>query len=134
MGAKAEMVNGKQEISAANDCIVIRKANGYIIGGRTLDMTDFDGDVIKAGHLVIQSKTDESIFKPMPVSNGAYAALPEGYKYVGVVRATKPADDPRVSIVYDGEINDKACPYPFTDAIKTALQSAQNVNLVFMHD
>lgn len=134
MGAKAEMVNGKQTISAANDCIVIRKANGYIIGGRTLDMTDFDGDVIKAGHLVIQSKTDESIFKPMPVSNGAYAALPEGYKYVGVVRATKPADDPRVSIVYDGEINDKACPYPFTDAIKTALQSAQNVNLVFMHD
>lgn len=128
------MVNGKQTISAANDCIVIRKANGYIIGGRTLDMTDFDGDVIKAGHLVIQSKTDESIFKPMPVSNGAYAALPEGYKYVGVVRATKPADDPRVSIVYDGEINDKACPYPFTDAIKTALQSAQNVNLVFMHD
>ena len=130
----AEMVNGKQTINAANDCIVIRKANGYIIGGRTLDMTGFDGDEIGAGHLVIQSKTDETDFRPMPVENGAYKALPEGYKYVGVVRATKPASDPRVSIVYDGEINDKACPYPFTDAIKSALQAAQNVNLVFMHD
>lgn len=134
MAHYAKMVNSGQTINAANDRIVIRKYNSGIVGGRTLDMDDYSESVIKAGHIVIQSTEDETVFKPLPVKDGAYEALPENYKYVGVVVATKPADDPRVAIMYDGEVNDVASPYPVTDAIKTAFKAAENLNIAWMHD
>ena len=133
MSVYADMVDEARTINAANDSIVIRKYNSGIVGGRTLDMTGFTDDVIRAGHVVIQSVQDESIFKPLPVKDGAYDALPENFKYVGVVVATKPKDDARVGIMYDGEVNDIASPYPVTDAIKTALRTGE-VNIIFKHD
>lgn len=90
-------------------------------------MTGFPSDLkcIKAGHVVIRSTSDETLYKPMPVASDgkAYAALPEGYEYVGVVVATKPVDYPLVGIMYAGEVNDVASPYPVTD-IKSALKTA----------
>lgn len=131
----ADMVNDGQTINAANDRIVIRKYNSGIVGGRTLDMEGYTDSVIKAGHIVIQSKEDETVFKPLPVDEkGNYQALPENYKYVGVVVASKPANDPRVAIMYDGEVNDVASPYPVTDEIKAAMKAADNVNIAWMHD
>lgn len=127
------MVDKARTFNADNDSIVIRKYNGGIVGGRTLDVSDFADDIIRAGHIVIQSEQDESIFKPLPVSDGAYSALPEHFKYVGVVVASKPKDDPRVAIMYDGEVNDIASPYPVTETIKTALRTGE-VNIIFKHD
>lgn len=136
MGAYANLNNEGMIIGAANDSIVIRKYGAGIIGGHTLDMTDFPSDlkVIKAGHVVIRSTTDETLYKPMPVASGgaAYDSLPAGYEYAGVVVATKPVDYPLVGIMYAGEVNDVASPYPVT-SIKAALKTALP-GLVFMHD
>ena len=55
----------------------------------------------------------------MPVSDNAYSSLPENYEYAGIWVRTTPASDARGAIQYDGEINDKALPYPI-DSIKSA--------------
>lgn len=136
MGAQANLNQEGMKILSANDSIVIRNYGAGIKGGRTLDMSDFPSDLkcIRAGHVVIRSTTDETLYKPMPVANGgeAYASLPEGFEYVGVVVATKPVDYPLVGIMYAGEVNDVASPYPVT-SIKAALKTALP-GLVFMHD
>jgi hypothetical protein len=136
MGAQANLNNEGMHIDSANDSIVIRKYGAGIVGGRTLDMTDFPADLkcIKAGHVVIRSTEDETLYKPMPVAAGgdAYGSLPANYEYVGVVVATKPVDYPLVGIMYAGEVNDVASPYPVS-SIKAALKSALP-GLVFMHD
>ena len=132
MGAFVNMTSEGKQLDSANDHIVIRQRGNGIIGGRTLDMTGFKEPCIRAGHIVIQSTEDETIFKPMPVSDGNYTSLPERYRYAGVVVATKTADNAQVAIMYNGEVNDKASPYP-VDSIKVALK-AELPGLVFMHD
>lgn len=136
MGAQANLNQEGMRIDSANDSIVIRHYGVGIKGGRTLDMSGFPSDLkcIRAGHVVIRSTSDETLYKPMPVAAGgkSYAALPEGYEYAGVVVATKPVDYPLVGIMYDGEVNDVASPYPVT-SIKAALKTALP-GLVFMHD
>lgn len=113
------------------DSVVIRNYVAGIKGGRTLDMTGFAGSAIEAGHVVIR-ETATDTYKPMPVSGEAYASLPSGHEYVGVVVASQPADKPFVGIMYDGEVNDVACPYS-VEAIKAALKTALP-KLSFMHD
>lgn len=136
MGKQVNLNSDGFKIDSANDSIVIRKYGAGIIGGRSLDMTNFPSDLkcIKAGHVVIRSTEDETDYKPMPVSEDgkSYAALPDKHEYVGVVVATKPVDYPLVGIMYAGEVNDVASPYPVTD-IKAALKTALP-GLVFMHD
>ena len=136
MGAQANLNQEGMRIDSANDSIVIRNYGAGIKGGRTLDMSDCPSDLkcIRAGHVVIRSTSDETLYKPMPVSSDGknYADLPLGYEYVGVVVATKPVDYPLVGIMYDGEVNDVASPYPVT-SIKAALKTALP-GLVFMHD
>lgn len=136
MGAQANLNQEGMKILSANDSIIIRKYGAGINGGRTLDMSDFPASekCIKAGHVVIRNIEDETLYKPMPVSEDgkSYASLPEGYEYVGVVVATKPVDYPLVGIMYAGEVNDVASPYPVSD-IKSDLKTALP-GLVFMHD
>lgn len=107
------------EIHSGNDSIVIVKALGDIPGGRTLNVEGFDGTVVKAGHVVIAKGND---YKPMPVNGEAYGDLPEGYNYVGVVKATITTKDPRSAIVTLGQVNEAASPYPVTSAMKNALK------------
>lgn len=132
MGAKVNLTNELESVSFGLDNVVIRRLGGAILGGRALDVTDFAEDVIKAGHVVIQNTTDETIYKPMPVSGGKYATLPEGYRYAGVVVSSVLKTKAAVSIMYDGEVNDVASPYP-VDTIKAALKEALPT-LVFLHD
>ena len=94
-------------------------------------MTDFEGDFIRKGHVIIYNKTTE-VFKPMPVSGDAYATLPSGFEYAGVACATKSVKEPFVAIMYSGEVNDVASPYK-VDSIKSALKTALPT-LVFLHD
>lgn len=123
-----------ESISTGIDSVVIRRKGGRIIGGRTLNVDGWNDEHVKAGHIIIRGKTEdnEDDWKPMPVSSGAYAALPEGYKYAGVLVRTVPKSDPRASIQYDGEINDKALPYSI-DSIRAALKQ-ELPTLVFDHD
>lgn len=69
----------------------------------------------------------------MPVSNGAFGTLTTGFEYAGILVRSVTKKDPRAAIQYDGEINDKAMPYPLTDTLKTALKAALP-SLYFMHD
>ena len=135
MGKQANLNQEGMRIDSANDSIVIRKYGAGITGGRTLDMENFPSNlkVIRAGHVVIRSTTDETDYKPMPVNQAGdgYASLPANHEYVGVVVATKPVDYPLVGIMYAGEVNDVASPYP-VDSIKAALKTALP-GLVFMH-
>lgn len=135
MGAKANLVNERTKIVTGIDSVVIRQYVGGITGGRTLDMTDFKGDVIKAGHLVIRTTDGDGgyTYKPMPVDGAAYKALPASHEYVGVVVCSKPADEPLVGIMDDGRVNDKAMPYPLTEAMRTAIKTALP-KLIFEHD
>lgn len=127
-----EMTTTPEVVKTDKDYIVIRNYVDGIKGGKTLDCEGFTENVIKAGHVVIRSTSEENHYKPMPVSNGAYAALPEGYEYVGVTVATKLASQPFVGIMTSGEVNDKAVPFS-VDTIKAALKTAVPT-LIFNHD
>lgn len=120
------------EYSFGYDPIVIRKYVDGDKGGKLLDVTGFTDAVIKAGHVVIRDTATQSTYKPMPVSNGAYAALPQGYEYVGIVVGTVPTNEPYVAIITIGEVNDKVLPYDIT-SIKSAFKAAVPT-IVFAHD
>ena len=115
-----------------NDSIVIRRVGACIIGGRTLDLTGFLEKVVKAGHILIR-EIETDTWKPLSVSNGAYNTLPTGHEYVGILKASISADMPFAAIMYEGEVNDVASPYPLTDALKTTLKAALP-GLYFKHD
>lgn len=132
MGAIAEMTQKGKEFSDGMDSVVIRRRGACLIGGKTLDMTDFPDDFVKAGHIVIHD-TSTDTYKPLGVSSGAYSALPSGCTYEGVVLASKPKEEAFVSVMYTGEVNDNASPYPLTESIKTALKAALP-GLYFKHD
>lgn len=132
MGAVANMTQKGKEVSDGMDSVVIRQKGLCIIGGKTLDMSSFDDDFIKAGHIVVH-ETSTDTYKPLSVSNGAYSSLPSGCTYEGVVLASKPKEEPFVTIMYTGEVNDNAMPYPLTGELKTALKSALP-GLYFKHD
>lgn len=132
MGAIADLTNEEKAILDGNDSIVIRRLISSVIGGRTLDMTGFPDKFVKAGHIVICEKSTDT-WKPYPVTDGKFAAMPSGYEYKGVVIATKPTDKPFVSIMYAGEVNDMAMPYELTDEMRDALKGALP-QLVFTHD
>ncbi|MCM1222551.1 MAG: hypothetical protein NC548_49585 [Lachnospiraceae bacterium] len=131
--ASANLANEVEQFSTGLDSILIRRMGGRIIGGCTLDLSDWTKNVVKGGHVIIKKETDGvASYKPMPVSGDAYAALPSGYEYAGVLVRTVIKSDPRAAVQYDGEINDKALPYPI-DSIKAALKAAFP-SLYFMHD
>ena len=127
-------LNGESHvISDGMDSSVLRHQGAGIQGGRTLDTEGFAPEVVKAGHVVIRD-TETGAYKPMPVNadGKTYAALPANHEYVGVVVASQPANCAMCAIMYDGEVNDLASPYP-VDGIKAAMKTALP-KLVFMHD
>jgi hypothetical protein len=65
--AVADLTNEKEEIITGNDNVVIVDNFQSIRGGRTLDTSGFEPEVISAGHVIIrEAATGE--YKPMPVS------------------------------------------------------------------
>lgn len=132
MGAIVDLTNEEKVILDGNDSIVIRRLISSVVGGRTLDMTGFPDKIIKSGHVVI-CEADADTWKPMPVADGKYSALPENHEYKGVVIASKFSKEPFVGIMYAGEVNDIAMPYELTDEMRAALKAALP-QLVFTHD
>lgn len=126
MGATANLSKAGEVVGFGLDSVVIVNYVGGIPGGRTLDVTDFAPDTIKAGHIVIRSTVDETVYKPMPVTSGgdAYASLPSDFEYVGVVVNSVSKEAPLVGIMNHGTFNDVAAPYPLTAEMKAALKEA----------
>lgn len=112
------------EVITGNDNIVIKKYIDGYEGGRTLDTTEYTLPTIKAGHVVIR-ETATGVCKPMPINDekNAYAALPAGHEYIGIVVATKLTEKPFVGILTNGTINPAAAPFKY-DSILAALKSA----------
>lgn len=127
----------RKKVDSGMDAVVIRQYNGGITGGRALDYTGFNDEVIKAGHLVVKKEVDGVYeYKPLAVeaSTGKYQAIPaDGTLPAGVVVRSRLKGE-AVAIMDDGRVNDAAMPYQFKDedqhtAFKTALP-----NLIFEHD
>lgn len=127
---KQEMKSATEQVHFGNDSVVIHKFISDISGGKTLDVSGITDTIIKAGHIII---TDgNGTYKPMPVNGDAYASLPEGFSYVGVLYRTILTSKPAASIMTNGEVNEVASPYS-VEAIKAALKSALP-HIVFVKD
>lgn len=126
-------ISSFEHVTLGGDSIVIRHYVAGLLGGKALDVTNFNASYIRAGHVVIRDKNSDT-YKPMPLNESAdgYAELPASHEYVGVVVATTPKTNPLVSVMYDGEVNDVAAPYSY-DGIKDALRAAVPT-LHFAHD
>lgn len=96
-------------VDTGNDSIVIVLNAETIPGGRTLDVTGFTPDVIKAGHIIIEDTATKEL-KPLPVNAGgtAYAALPANHTYKGVLVASILKTKPFASILVRGTVNEEA--------------------------
>lgn len=134
MGAKADLMNPTEMFDDGMDSVVIRQYGAGIKGGRTLDTSNFPLSAVRAGHIVIRDTVND-IYKPMPLNSGntAYGSLPASHEYVGFVVNSVPASRAMVGIMYAGEINDKAMPYPVTGDMLTAVKTALPM-IAFMHD
>ena len=119
--ANWNLVGERKQIVFGNDSVVIRKYGNSLAGGRVLDVEGYAEKVINAGHVII---TDgKGNYKPMPVADGAYTTLPEGYAYAGVLYRSILAAKPAASILTAGVVNEKALPYAIS-SIKTAFVAA----------
>ena len=115
-----DLTPNKNQVVFGDDSIVIQKYISGIKGGRTLDVTGFAEKVIKAGHVII---VKDGKYMPMPVSGSAYAALPDGAAYAGILYRSILAAKPAASIMTWGEVNAVAVPYAM-DSILTAFKTA----------
>lgn len=115
--ATANLINAKTQVMDGNDNIVIVNHFDGIRGGRTLDVTGYTLDVIRAGHVIIKLSSGD--YAPMPIAEGgdAYAALPDGAEYAGYLVASIPTKQPFAAIMVRGTINPAASPYPLTDIL-----------------
>jgi hypothetical protein len=123
--AVANLNDSKREIITGNDNIVIVDNFQSIRGGRTLDVTGYPKDVLNAGHAIIK-ETSTGEYKPMPLNEAgnAYAALPTGHTYAGILIATIQTKKPFAGILVRGTVNPAAAPFPMGTilaAVKTAL-------------
>ena len=121
------MTNAPLELITENDNIVIVNYIDGIRGGRSLDVSGYADPVLKAG-LVIIRETATDTYKPMPITGNAYAALPAGHTYVGILAASIRKERPLAGILTFGVVNPEAAPIPYTPiltALKTALPQVQ---------
>lgn len=121
--AVANLKRATTEVIDGTDNIVIVDNFQTIRGGRTLNVDGFNGDVIKAGHIIIKEDSSGE-YKPMPVSGDAYGSLPSGHSYAGVLVASIQKNKPFAGIMVRGTVNLNAVPFTMTSiltAVKTAL-------------
>lgn len=129
--ALINLVNAKEPVIFGNDSVVIAKFNGGYKGGRALKMDDFAEPVVKAGHVII-FKDGEYMPLPLVETGDAYAAVPEGAAFAGVLYRTIKASKGDASIMFDGEVNIAALPYPI-DAFLEEFKK-QLPNIIFVQD
>ena len=121
-GTTANLDNAGANFDTANDSIVIAQNLETIPGGKTLDVTGFDPDVIPAGHLVIE-ETSTGVLKPMPISGGNYGSLPALHTYKGVVISSVLKTKPFVRVMVRGSVNKNASKYGIASVL-TAVSEA----------
>jgi len=126
MATYVNLVNQPIEVLTGNDSIVLPLVLDTIDGGRSLNVANFDPDVIPGGHVIIREIATND-YKPAPVvmSTGKYDTLPTGHEYVGVQIGSVLKKQPFGSICINGRVNIKASVYdltPILSDVKTALK------------
>lgn len=106
-GTTASLNLSSNEVDTSYDSVVIVCNLETIPGGKTLDVTGFDPEYIRSGHIVIE-ETATGVLKPMPVAVQAYGALPGGHTYKGVVIATILKTLPFAGVMLRGSVNQNA--------------------------
>lgn len=106
--------NPSVSIDTSADTIVVSDVLELVHGGRTLDTAGFTvagaaSEVVKGGHLIIE-ETATGVLKPLSTdaAGTAYAALPVGHTYKGVLFGTVLTADPRAAIMVRGRVNTEA--------------------------
>lgn len=139
--AIANLANASTSVDTSLDSIVIVDNFQSIRGGFTLETTGFTPTVIHAGHPVIE-ETSTGQLKPMPVSGAAFAALPTGHTYAGVMINSVLTDKPFAGVMLRGTINHVAFTagataskpnYYSYASILTAIKAALP-NIIFLGD
>lgn len=125
MSALADLTKEQAKINDGKSAIVVTRNVADIPGGRTLNVTGVTADTIPAGTVIINDGTD---FKPLGITEGAWASIPSNSKAVGILVATILTSDPRAAILTMGQVNAAAMPAPVTTAIKTALPQINFIN------
>lgn len=107
-------------VDDGNDGIVIISDLADIPGGRALDVSEWEDDVIRAGHIIKRTIATD-IYAPLGVTGDNYDTLAGGEEYAGVLKCSVPKDRPSASILTVGQVNAAASPYPITADIAGGL-------------
>lgn len=105
--AYVNLADAATGVDTSRDSIVIVDNFQSIRGGKSLDVTGFDPAIIHAGHPIIR-ETATGEYKPMPVAGAAFAALPAGHTYAGVLINTVTKAKPFAGIMVRGTVNHTA--------------------------
>lgn len=102
-----EIETKKKQIVFGEDSVIIQKLEGTIKGGRALDWTGVDEEVLYAGRVIVTDGKGK--YKPLTIATKAYKTLDssggfEGYSYAGVLYRSIAKGEP-ASIMIAGEVN-----------------------------
>lgn len=104
-----ELNISRTEITFGFDSVVVRKFTNGVLGGLTLDVSQYTENTVLAGQVVI---TNGEVYRPMPVHGDSYGEMPDGFRFFGVVyRSSKVTMG--VSVMTRGAINKYRVPYDF---------------------
>lgn len=106
-GTTASLNLTSQQVDTSWDEIVIIDEIEGIPGGKTLDVTGFAPDYVRAGHIIIE-ETATGVLKPMPISGTAYGSLPASHTYKGINKTTVLTSQPFAAIMIRGSVNQVA--------------------------
>jgi hypothetical protein len=96
----------KKQIVFGEDSVIIQKWIAGIKGGRALNVEGIIDNVLHAGRVII---TDgKGTYKPLPIKDSAYDALPEGYSYAGILYRSIRTEEGGASIMTEGQVNEIA--------------------------
>lgn len=120
----ADLTHKQEQIITGKDNVVMPVVFETIENGRSLDVSDFKGEYIFGGHVIIK-KDGEALYKPMPIKadGSGYEAKPAGFSVVGYQYGTLLKERPLGSIMIRGTYVTEAAPYP-VDAILADLKEA----------
>ena len=111
---QANLTRTPSQVDTSADSVVIELMLEDIPGGRTLDVDGFTvagaaAEVIKAGHLIVEEDAT-GVLKPLSTDGAgtAYASLPAGHSYKGVLVGSILVSDPRASVMVRGRVNKEA--------------------------
>ena len=103
-----------------NDYKVIVRDLADVPGGRSLDVSSWSADTIRAGH-IIKHNTSTDEYAPLGLSGTDYVSLDENEEYAGVLKVSILKDKPLAAIMTVGEVNASVAPYAITSTIAAGL-------------